>query len=186
MKVVALEDSLESEETGADASDPSQGASRNLSRPPRVDSVVFARKRETARGTSPLAALSRLLAAGVSPGGTLDWQVEGSTARDEMQRMREFLRVRTRFSPWMTCSKCLEFVRMHDLATDTLFRLAASESQAAREDRESESVEVIVADPALDLASLVEDEAILALPMAPAHPACDWDATSGSDREGNV
>jgi uncharacterized protein len=165
---------------------PSEASSRKLPRAPRIDSVVFARKREDVRGTSALSSLPRLLAAGVAPEGTLDWQVQGSTGRDEMLRMREFLRVQTRFSPWMTCSRCLEPIRLDDLATDTLFRLAASENQAAREDSESESVEVIAADSNLDLTALVEDEAILALPMAPAHPDCAWDTASGSEHEGNV
>jgi uncharacterized metal-binding protein YceD (DUF177 family) len=40
---------------------------------------------------------------------------------------------------------------------------------------------VIAASPNLDLAALVEDEAILALPMAPVHPACEWKAAPVAD-----
>jgi len=178
-------------------------------RPPRIDSVVFARRKEVLRGSSPLSSMRRLLSAGVGAEGLagvdgltgadesagaeagandsagtgemLNWEVEGFLGRDEMQRQREFLRVRTRFSPWMTCSRCLAPVQVLDLATDTCFRLAASEAQAAAEDREEESVEVIAADPNLDLAALVEDEAILALPMAPAHASCQWMNTAGPE-----
>jgi uncharacterized protein len=159
---------------------------RDPARPPRIDSVNFARKRELLQGRSALSSMSRLLTAGVAPEGSLDWQVEGSVSRDEMQRVREFLQVRTAFSPWMTCSKCLEPVQVRDLKTHTLFRLAATEDQAAVEDRESDALEVIPADPALDLAALVEDEAILALPMAPAHPDCGWHKGTGSDNAGDV
>ncbi len=148
--------------------------------------MVFARQRGSIAGSLALASLPRLLAAGVLPDGTLEWQVQGSTGRDESQRVREFLQVRTRFSPWLTCSKCLEPVQVGALATDTLFRLAASERQADLEDREAESFEVIAADPALDVALLVEDEAILALPMAPAHPDCEWQAAAGTDGKANV
>ena len=77
----------------------------------------------------------------------------------------------------MTCSKCLEPVQVPELVTDTRFRLAATENQAAQEDREADTEEVIAADPHLDLSALVEDEALLALPMAPSHPECVWDAT---------
>lgn len=156
-------------------------AARAPGSPPRIDAVVFARKREALKGSLPLSSMPRLLAAGVGDAGVLDWAVEGSIGRDEMQRQREFLEVRTGFSPWMTCSRCLEPVQVHDLATHTRFRLAASEAQAAAEDREAESVEVIAADANLNLAMLVEDEAILALPMAPAHDDCEWEASAGAD-----
>jgi uncharacterized protein len=149
-------------------------------RAPRVDPLVFARKQESLRGRLPLGSMQRLLAAGIEPEGGLDWDIEGSVARDETRRQREFLRVRTVFSPWMTCSRCLEPVQLRDLATDTLFRLAASEEQAEREDREAESFEVIAATPSLDLGAIVEDEAILALPMAPVHDQCEWQTPPGS------
>ena len=182
---------------------PRQAAAGASERPPKIDSVVFARRNEVLSGSSPLSSMPRLLSAGVLAAGSIDsegsgaaeaaadgvagneemlnWEVEGFLGRDEMQRQREFLRVRTRFSPWMTCSRCLAPVQILDLATDTRFRLAASEAQAAAEDREEESVEVIATDPNLDLAALVEDEAILALPMAPAHASCQWMNTAGPE-----
>jgi uncharacterized protein len=154
---------------------------RDVAAPPRIDAVVFARRHEALGGRLPLSSMHRLRSAGVGDEGMLDWDVEGTLGRDEMQRQREFLRVCTRFSPWMTCSRCLEPVQVRGLSTDTRFRLAASEAQAAAEDREAESEEVIAADPNLDLAALVEDEAILALPMAPAHEDCDWKPRAGMD-----
>lgn len=159
---------------------------RHLSAALRVDSVVFARKGETLAGRCALTAMPRLLAAGVGAEGEIEWLVQGSVGRDEMQRMREFLRVKVGFSPWMTCSRCLEPVQVRDVTTDTSFRLAASEAQAALEDRVEDSLEVIAGHPALDLAALVEDEAILALPMAPTHDLCEWDPSRGSDRTGDV
>jgi uncharacterized protein len=159
---------------------------RAATRPPKIDSVVFARKSEALQGSLEVASLSRLLSAGVEPRGTLLWEVNGSVARDELKRQRELLRVRTTFSPWMTCSRCLEAVEVAPLQTDTTFRLAASEEQAAVEDREAEEVEVIAASPHLDLAALVEDEAILALPMAPVHAACEWKVAPATDSPGDV
>ena len=116
----------------------------------------------------------------------LVWAVEGFVGRDQLQRQREYLRVQTTFSPWMTCARCLEPVAVHELHTDTRFRFAASEQQAAAEDREAEGEEVIAGSPHLDLAALVEDEAILALPMAPVHSACEWHSMAGADPGGNV
>lgn len=147
---------------------------------------MFARRREALHGTTALAGMARLQAAGVAPDGFLDWRVDGSMGKDDEQRVREFLRVQVRFSPWMICSRCLEPVQVQDLATDTLFRQAASESQAAREDQESEAIEVIAASTSLDLGALVEDEAILALPMAPAHDDCSLASIPGSLTGGDV
>jgi len=161
---------------------PSRGGDdEGLARPPRIDSVAFARKGEECQGRLALSALPRLLSAGVAPEGRLQWSVRGSSGRDEMQRHREFLIVSTRFSPWMTCSKCLEPVQIHEIESATRFRLAAGENQATQEDKETDSVEVIAADPNLELVDLVEDEAILALPMAPGHADCRFEvAGSGS------
>lgn len=164
---------------------PEEGGSRasasDLGSAPRIDAVAFARRREALNGSLPLSSMPRLLAAGVADVGVLDWSVEGSLGRDEMQRQREFLHIRTGFSPWMTCSRCLEPVQVHGLSTETRFRLAASEAQAAAEDREAGLVEVIAAEANLDLVALVEDEAILALPMAPAHDDCEWKPDAGAD-----
>ena len=151
--------------------------------PPTIDSTAFARKGEAIQGRVPVASLTRLLSAGVEARGMLHWAVEGFVGRDELQRQRDYLRVRTRFSPWMTCSRCLEPVEVAELHTDTRFRFAASEQQAAAEDREVDEEEVLAASPHLDLAALVEDEAILALPMAPAHVTCEWHAQARSDRD---
>lgn len=180
---------METEKRAPDAA-PLAAAAGEMAAPPRVDSVVFARRRESIHGHFALSAMPRLLSAGVEGRGVLEWEIEGSVGRDQLQRQREFLRVQTRFAPWMTCSRCLEPVEIPDLRTDTRFRFAASEEQAAAEDREAEEEEILAASPNLDLAALVEDEAILALPMAPAHAACEWrsdvPADPGVDFAGDV
>ena len=142
---------------------------------PKVDPVLFARRRQAVQGRAPIALMARLVSAGVAPDGAVDWQVEGSVGQDDLGRQRDFLLARTRFAPVMTCSRCLAPVQLPEIVSETRFRLAASESQAEREDRESEAEEVIAATPVLDLAGVVEDEAILALPMAPTHGTCPPD-----------
>jgi uncharacterized protein len=136
---------------------------------------MFARRRQAVDGQTPLALMARLVNAGVADQGAVAWQIEGSVATDELGRQRDFLLARTRFAPLMTCSRCLAPVQVAEIRSETRFRLAASEAQAEREDRESETVEVIAVTPVLDLATVVEDEAILALPMAPVHETCPTD-----------
>ncbi len=142
---------------------------------PKVDPVLFARRRQAVEGQTPFARMPRLISAGVAADGAVAWRIEGSVAPDDLGRQRDFLLARTRFAPVMTCSRCLAPVRLAEIVSETRFRLAPSESQAEREDRESETVEVIAVTPVLDLAGVVEDEAILALPMAPAHEVCPSD-----------
>lgn len=156
------------------ARDGSDGADRE-GLAPKVDPVLFARRRQVVEGRTPLSRMTRLTSAGVAADGSVAWHIEGTVGPDDFGRQRDFLVARTRFAPVMTCSRCLAPVRLAEIASETRFRLAASESQADREDRESETVEVIAVTAVLDLASVVEDEAILALPMAPAHEVCPPD-----------
>ncbi len=146
---------------------------------PKVDPVQFARRRQVVEGQTPFTLMARLVSAGVAADAAADgavaWRIEGSVGQDDLGRQRDFLLARTRFAPVMSCSRCLGPVQLPEIASETRFRLAASEAQAEREDREAETVEVIAATPVLDLAALVEDEAILALPMAPAHEICPPD-----------
>jgi uncharacterized protein len=149
--------------------------------PDAVDPVQFARRRQQVAGTTPLADLARLVASDVAPDGSIAWQVSGETGRDELDRHRSFIDVRVRFAPTMTCVRCLEPVQVATIDNTRRFRLAASERQAELEDRDADQVDVIAETPRLDLATLVEDEAILALPMAPAHEHCAPPATLHSD-----
>lgn len=174
--ITDLEDSLESDRTGWAQPGGIEPSDLGRATPPRIDSVNFARTGEAICGERPLSSMPRLLAAGVSSEGGIQWMVRGFSGLDDLQRRREFLDVRTRFTPVMTCSSCLEPVLVPEVETTTRFRLAASEEQAAREDKELDREEVMAADSNLDLSTLLEDEAILALPMAPSHPGCLWNA----------
>jgi len=100
------------------------------------------------------------------------WSATGSTGRDALGRLREFLEVGVAFTPVMPCARCLEPVTLAAIAAKTRFRFAASEEQAAREDRDEVDCDVIAHDRHLDLGVLVEDEVLLALPMLATHDHC--------------
>ena len=151
---------------------PPLGAAVATLPPSATDPVQFARRRLQLAGRAPLAAFARLAEADVAGIGDIDWSIRGETGPDELDRRREFLTVGLTFSPVMTCVRCLEPVTVGPLAVERRYRLAASERQAEIEDREAGEVDVIAATPEIDLAGLLEDEAILALPMAPAHEVC--------------
>ena len=139
---------------------------------PVVDSAAFARARSVAEGRVSMASLSRLAEAGVAPEGALNWSLAARSATDALGRRRDFLDLAISFAPVMTCARCLEPVALAAIEVERRFRFAPTERQAEIEDRDEEEIDVLAHDPAFDLAALVEDEAILALPMFVAHEHC--------------
>lgn len=140
--------------------------------PGRIDSRAFARSRRELSGSIDAERLGRLAEAGSATDGPIRWSATGSTGHDALDRLREFLTIRLAFTPILPCARCLEPVTLAPITAETRFRFAASEDQAAREDREAEDCDVIAHDPALDLAALIEDEVLLSLPMFASHDKC--------------
>lgn len=140
--------------------------------PGRVDSVAFARGRQELSGEVDGERLPRLAEAGATTEGPVDWSAQGSTGRDELDRLREFLTIRAAFRPVIPCARCLEPVTLERVDVTNRFRFAASEEQAAREDRVAQDCDVIAHDNQLDLGALIEDEVLLALPMFATHEIC--------------
>ena len=140
--------------------------------PGTVDSVAFCRGRKELEGTVDAEQLPRLAEAGATADGPIEWAVRGSTGRDELDRLREYLTVEVGFRPVIPCARCLGPVTLPRMDVANRFRFAASEEQAAREDREAQDCDVIAQDPRLDLNTLIEDEVLLALPMLATHEIC--------------
>ena len=146
---------------------------------PEIDPARFARAGERLAGSTSVARMPRLLASGLLDEGTLvHWQLQGENARDELDRVRQFLVLSLQFAPVVACGRCLGPLPLDELSITRRFRLAASERQAGLEDPEAGvDVDVIAVEPRLALAGLIEDEAMLALPMAVFHEVCPSPAT---------
>lgn len=76
----------------------------------------------------------------------------------------------------MYCQRCLKPVSV-TVDSDRLLYLAASEADADRLETAlaDEDIDVIVAGQNLDLAGVVEDEVLLALPIVPMHADCSME-----------
>lgn len=146
---------------------------------PEIDPARFARAGERLAGSTSVARMPRLMASGLLDEGTLvHWQLQGENARDELDRVRQFLVLSLQFAPVVACGRCLGPLPLDELSIMRRFRLAASERQAGLEDPEAGvDVDVIAVEPRLALAGLIEDEAMLALPMAVFHEVCPSPAT---------
>ncbi|MDO4232495.1 MAG: DUF177 domain-containing protein [Lautropia sp.] len=145
---------------------------------PEVDPVRFAKSREQLAGCTSVARMPRLLASGLLDDKVLvHWHLQGETGRDDLDRVRQFLTLTISFAPVVACGRCLGPLPVDTLEATRRYRLAASERQADLEDPEAGDVEVMAIVPSLSLATLIEDEAILMLPMAAFHEVCPGPAT---------
>jgi uncharacterized protein len=139
---------------------------------PTIDTHEFTRRGDAAGGTQPLAGLERLGSMLSSTAGALDWRLSGRSELGPDGSRSAFLRLELEGAVRMRCVRCLEPVEL-PLKVGRDYRLVATEAQAEREDAEEEAFDVLVSARRFDLSGLVEDEAIMALPAAPAHDACD-------------
>jgi uncharacterized protein len=134
-----------------------------------IDAFEFCRLKERRSGEIATAEMPRLAAESADAAGVLRWSVEGG--KDALGYPR--LKLLVTGSIKLICQRCLQ---PFDFAimSDSVLILAASDAVAdeLEEQFDDDTVEVIVGSKALDLIALVEDEALLALPISPKHDHC--------------
>lgn len=138
-----------------------------------VDSFEFCRTGESRSGVTPVAALTRLSAELADASGELHWSIEGGRHPKGMPQ----LTMRVQGEVKLVCQRCLTpFAQA--IATDTVLVIARDEADAdeTEERLDDDSIDVIVGDAQQDLLQLVEDDALLALPLSPRHDTCPGDA----------
>ena len=129
----------------------------------RVDPWRAAEAGECLRGLLAPERTPRL-AAHAAPGEPLEVSV--SFARGDGPGVEVSLEVRGRYH--FTCQRCLAAL---ELARDDRARvLVVADEETARAMESGDEVVVSAPGSAMDLAALVEDEVLLALPFAPRHP----------------
>ena len=136
-----------------------------------IDSLEFARRHETLSGRLQLSALPRLAEMLFDASGSLDYQVSGETAGGEA-----FLAVSLAGSMPLTCQRCLGALQF---ALSVRSRMMLVEPGSSWPDDgqvgglEDETCDAIEASRELDLVPLLEEEILLALPIAPRHERCE-------------
>lgn len=144
-----------------------------------VDSLEVARTGKSFQGQVNIDALPRLADMLASASGSLSWSVRGEMFRDAFGAMQAGLVVAVSGELQLLCQRCLRALPF-DLANETRLQLIAGD-QVWSEDADDESLEgavgpvlePLVASATLSLFELVEDEVLLALPIAPRHEGCD-------------
>jgi uncharacterized protein len=134
---------------------------------PVVDSLGFAREGGSVEGVIPISALSRLADVVTDDSGSLDWRVVGERQADG----KSYLHVTVVGELKLRCQRCLETM-VWPLQAEGSLQLVSSRKALPDEDLIEEVADPIVAEKEMALLPLVEDEVLLALPIAPRHELC--------------
>lgn len=134
-----------------------------------IDSFAFCRLGERREGDVPVAALQRLAEDTADDSGTIHWTLQGGT--DQMGHARLDLTVAGNVK--LNCQRCLtSFDFEIDSASSLILAHDEEEIDGIDEIMQDDSVDVIVGSKVFNVLELIEDEALLALPLAPKHDVC--------------
>ena len=133
---------------------------------PVVDSSAFAREAGQLKGQVAIQDLDRLRDQVIEQAGRLDFELSGFVNA----RGKQALRLRVRGDLMLACQRCLGPLAFR-LDSTREFELVPPEQALDDLAEEADEIEQMHAQPKLDVLSMVEDEAILSLPMAATHDA---------------
>jgi len=136
---------------------------------PVIDAFEFCRLEERTEGRFQVAELGRLVGECVDDSGSVEWVLQGGADQYGHPRLRLSVSGTLR----LMCQRCLRPFT-YPIDTDSVLILATDEAGAdAIEERlADDAVDVIVGSRQMDVAALVEDDALLAIPPAPKHEVC--------------
>lgn len=134
-----------------------------------IDPFEFCRHSQQISGETAIAELVRFSAELVDSQSALQWVVTGGHHASGLPQ----LTVRVGGKVNLLCQRCLTPVGF-DIASTSVLVLARSEAESDETEArlDEESIDVIVATTPLELMVLIEDDALLALPLSPRHPVC--------------
>jgi uncharacterized protein len=134
-----------------------------------IDAFEFSRLQERAKGELQIVDLARLANEAVDQSGILRWSLVG--AADKFGHPQLHLKIDGQIN--LVCQRCLATMSF-DMASESELTLAADEGAADAIEVliDDEDADVVVAGAAFDVIALIEDEALLALPLAPKHATC--------------
>jgi uncharacterized protein len=134
-----------------------------------IDAFEFCRLKERREGEIPVANMARLAEESVDKSGSVRWVLQGGSDKQGHPQLE--LSVSGELS--LMCQRCLSPFEFKIESGATLI-LAQDEDSADEIDLllADESVEVIVGSRSFDVAQIIEDEALLTIPLSPKHDVC--------------
>ena len=158
--------------------------------PRRIDVEAFADAAGELSGTWPLAKMHRLAEmACAEPDSaapkSIEWAVRGERRKAKPGQAQVWLHLSAKADLLLVCQRCLQPSVTHVEVTRS-FMFVPGEDAAAALDEDSED-DVLALSPTFDLAGLLEDELLLALPLVPKHEQCPEPLLApGSDADGGI
>lgn len=140
-----------------------------------IDCLEFARGGGVLERKVGLDELPRLAGLLATTDGVLSVRLEGW--RDEQGK--SWLRVDITGEPVLCCQRCLGGVKF-PLDIRSRLQLIAPGEEWPDDDLVDDSADAIAAETALAVLQLIEDEVLLALPIAPRHEQCESPSASAS------
>lgn len=134
-----------------------------------IDAFEFSRLKEQAEGELLVADMARLAGETVDRSGAVKWSLSGGV--DKLGHPQLRLSIAGQVN--LVCQRCLTAMPFQ-IASESQLVLAKDEDAADAIEQmvDDEEIDVIVGDAAFDVHYLIEDEALLALPVAPKHEVC--------------
>ncbi len=132
-----------------------------------IDGFAFAREGGVQEGTLPVSALLRLHDLLTEVSGEVRYSLQGSKG----ERGQAQLRVQVKGELPLACQRCLAAVPFA-LSIDSLLELVPEGAELTQDELEDDSRDFLPVAGALDVAVLIEDEILLALPVVPRHEKC--------------
>ena len=148
-----------------------------------IDSMEFARDGRRLAGEIPVSRLERLADVLADTAGSLRVELAGTIDGEG----NPCLRLKVAGSLNLRCQRCLEPMAW-SLAIDSVLHLTDDVRMedvgggGDEEELDADAPDVIVADKELAVLPLVEDEALLSLPIAPRHERCTPPSGGEKDR----
>ena len=143
---------------------------------PVIDGFDFAESGKVLRGVWAVRDFPRLCDLLQTDTGEMAYVVSGD--RDEQRRPA--LRIELRGVLGLSCQRCLQPLE-HRVTLDTLLTLARSQSEVDADPVDS-SIERVIGGRDMAVRELLEDELVLAVPLAPRHAACEAEQVDASER----
>ncbi|OYY93485.1 MAG: hypothetical protein B7Y41_12070 [Hydrogenophilales bacterium 28-61-23] len=136
------------------------------------DSLQFAKSGESLSGSLSIEELPRLGDSLRPDDAAVQYRLSGVLAAG-----RPALRLEVEAVVWLVCQRCMAMYP-EALVLDRVLPIARNEAELDYWEKLDPLLDALVADPALDVAALVEDEVLLSLPVVALHAegGCNPDA----------
>lgn len=146
-----------------------------------IDVFEFCRLGERREGEVSVADLPRLAAECIDAHASLRWTLQGGANSFGHPQLTMMVAGNVR----LVCQRCMTALE-HEIASEQVLVLVRNEEQAdeIEELLGDESIDVIVGAKSMNILDLVEDEALLSLPLSSRHEVCPDGAVQ--DAAGNV